>query len=374
MKVFILLWIIVNVIWTKCSHQQNNKNLIDHENEKNNTNNKRIWINNLKNIEYRNQQINRKHDAKTIKEEKETKTLLSNISINSKEQIKCPPLKTKFLDTGINLFYPRKLKTFFFDVLLIIHFSWPYFDNISFLKEIYESTFPNIVFYAHVKKEESPKEVIPIDTSHGRYQYRALSDAIIRYPGYRGYLFINDDVFIKYWKLNRLDKDKFWEPWNIKDPEKAKKENLKFVEYKSNIFENDRFWAFKFEKENLRLIYNCINKKYLNMLEQSTGNRKIWVGQTADFIYVPGKFAKEFAILANWFYDIGVRFAITISNIIRMLDKQENFDKVYAVYLWGTERERWKNYIIKEEVEFVHPLKLSNQNTRKFIRNIINKI
>jgi len=346
------------------------------------------WIEDLKKIGYeypkkkkikkgKKETIKRKEKEETDKGMKGVKIATSNIE--TKEEKKCPEMKKEFPDiikSTVKIEKEIKEK-YFWDIILIIHFSWPYFDNIEYLKEIYSKEFPNIVFYADIEKEKCPKEIVPIDTFHGSYQYHALSDAIIRYPGYKGYLFINDDVFVKYWKLKRLNKDKFWEAWNVKDPERAKKENYKSTGYKTNLFEEDpkdRKWAFKNRKEELKLAYNCIDKKYLDMLEQSTGNRKIWVGQTADFIYVPGKFAKEFTILASWFYDIKVWFAIAIPNIIRMIDKEENFEKVYAVYLWREQRINWKNYVYKEEVEFIHPIKFSKEDTRKYIKQLIKNL
>ncbi|MDZ4152650.1 hypothetical protein, partial [Methylicorpusculum sp.] len=81
-----------------------------------------------------------------------------------------------------------KVKHHFDDVLLIINYNHPHYQTIDFLKKIYGKSFSHIVFYG----EKPDSRVHTVSHHYGWYGYRALADAMKRYPHFRGYLYTND--------------------------------------------------------------------------------------------------------------------------------------------------------------------------------------
>jgi hypothetical protein len=89
------------------------------------------------------------------------------------------------------------MKSLFSDILLIINYNNPHYQSIDFLKEIYSPVFTNIIFYG----EASHPEVHLISHHKGWWGHEVLKDAMIRYPGYSGYLCLQDDCFLNYWNF-----------------------------------------------------------------------------------------------------------------------------------------------------------------------------
>ena len=85
------------------------------------------------------------------------------------------------------------------DILLMINFNQPGYLNISgYLEELYKQYFPNIVFLYPVELENDKQNSNIItckDSVFGFFSYVCIEKIYQRYPNYKGYFFINDDVY-----------------------------------------------------------------------------------------------------------------------------------------------------------------------------------
>ena len=54
------------------------------------------------------------------------------------------------------------------------------------------------------------KTILCKESYRGHFSYICLEKVFIKYPNYKGYLFINDDDFMKIWELDNLN---FNIPW-----------------------------------------------------------------------------------------------------------------------------------------------------------------
>lgn len=100
---------------------------------------------------------------------------------------------------------PPKLKTFS-DILLIINFNEPHYENIPILRQLYSEHFPNLIFVG----EKEDIRVFNMTTSNGRLMHRIIPPVAEKYPNVSGYLLINDDAILNYWNIGELDRSKFW--------------------------------------------------------------------------------------------------------------------------------------------------------------------
>lgn len=91
------------------------------------------------------------------------------------------------------------------EILLVIHYNHPHYESIPFLRKVY-SIFPNIVFYG----EGDHPDVTAIETQNGYFFAKVAIHAMQHYPGFKGYLFVQDDCALNFWNLGKFDKDKIW--------------------------------------------------------------------------------------------------------------------------------------------------------------------
>ena len=94
----------------------------------------------------------------------------------------------------------------FSNILLVVNYNHPYYSSIPFIEELYSSIFPNIVFFG-----ESPHPKVNVIRTEQGYKFsRVVADVLDRFPGYTGYIFLQDDCFMNFWNYERLDTNKFW--------------------------------------------------------------------------------------------------------------------------------------------------------------------
>ncbi len=110
---------------------------------------------------------------------------------------------------------------FFRDVLLIIKLNPTRLLWVDALLSFYGTGFPNIVFYSALRKGDESKEkwlrigsrrvlIRLLDDNYGFCDHYTLADASQRFPTFRGYYFLSDDVLLMYWKLTLYDKKNIW--------------------------------------------------------------------------------------------------------------------------------------------------------------------
>lgn len=243
------------------------------------------------------------------------------------------------------------LREYFKDILLIINFNHPYYSNIEFLREIYSPYFPNIVFYG----EETHPEVVHVSHHLGWFVHRTLEDAMRRWPNYRGYICCQDDCLMNFWNFTRLDKDKIW-----------------FHQYwtQSLVKSNSSWpwWETPHGHQAINLAYKKLPKKHLSILENNCGYYHVpysW----GDFFYVPGKYREEFLWLSPRFNKPDVFIEIAVPTLLLSL---ENFEKMeHLSPYWGGTISSIDLATYDTSFDWIHPIKLSSQANRDFIRSIL---
>ena len=111
------------------------------------------------------------------------------------------------------------------DIILLITFNHnPSAHNIEIIQHFYKDHFRNIIFCGNkqisrllnenrgkFKRFDSFTFIDMNDMDRGYYHYYCMSKAIeINFNIKSGILLMSDDVFLKFWNLNSLDKRKIW--------------------------------------------------------------------------------------------------------------------------------------------------------------------
>jgi hypothetical protein len=239
----------------------------------------------------------------------------------------------------------------FNDVLLVINFNHPHYNNIPFLDKIYSPVFPNIVYYG----EKKDSRVIQLPHHYGYWGHNVILDAMKRFPGYRGYLCVQDDCFMNFWNYSRFDKDKVWA---------YKFSTLLMSNKKANPWS---WWNFDCGRIATKVAYKKMSKKHRQILQKNLGRNHVAYGY-ADFVYIPGRLTKEYIKVCRCFNDPQVFVEIAVPTILSSIEDINNWE-IYKP-CWGIKS--ISDY--SSEVDWVHPIKFSDQKNKKFILKFIENI
>ena len=246
------------------------------------------------------------------------------------------------------------LREKFADVMVVVNYNHPYYQSIPFLKEIYGDIFPNIVFYG----EAASPEVNQVFTHFGYEHARVVAHALKKYPGYAGYIFLQDDCLMNFWNYMRLDKTKIWLSAN---------QRSEFIrETLSRSYENSwNWWESPWGLVQLRIIIPQLSKDELRMLYSNHGDRHV-VGLMVDMFYVPGRVAPQVIRLSEIFSKVFCEIAIP--TLLSCVDNIENWERLSMLWA-GDNNQTLQHY--NPQLDWVHPLKFSSLECQKFALQMI---
>jgi hypothetical protein len=228
------------------------------------------------------------------------------------------------------------------DVLLIINYNHPWYDTIPFLQKIYGDFFPHIVFYG--PKKDPRVELCEHNT--GRLSYTAISDAMEKNPGYKGYLFLHDDCFLNFWNITRFSKEKIW----ICGGEIG-------VVDKDNPKTGTFWWPQPCGMEAFIKVHRDLPKKYRNMFEKNYGDKAIM--GFSDIVYIPNKYKNEFKALCGLCAQHSLYLDIAVTTMCACLENKENWELIKGKPLWNNHRDNPSAFYNKS-LDYVHPLKFGS--------------
>ena len=224
------------------------------------------------------------------------------------------------------------------DILLIINYNHKGLEKINnYMFKLYKKYFYNIIFIMPYNINESNIIISCNISLEGYYSYICLKKVFIKYPKFKGYLFINDDVFMKIWELENLD---FNVPWiynfNLINKNWAHYENCKRM---NNTLNNNLEW-----KRNIT--------KYLGVFDIPIS--------ISDFYYLPSYIVPRYCKIIEEMYNsqFFLECAVPTSFGILLAPK---YQIIYFRGLWGQTRKEAIKYLIKDSKQItIHPIKLSN--------------
>ena len=225
------------------------------------------------------------------------------------------------------------------DILLIINYNRKGFEKINnYMFKLYKRYFYNIIFIMPYNINESNTIISCNNSLDGYYSYICMKKIFIKYPKFKGYLFINDDDFMKIWELENLD---FNIPWiynfYLLDPNWAHYENCKRM---FNVLNNNLEW-----KTNLT--------KYLGVFDIPFS--------ISDFYYLPNYIMTNYCKIIEEMYNSQLFLECAVPTTFGIL-LAPKYQIIYFQGLWGETRKEAINYLIKDIKQItIHPIKLSNK-------------
>jgi hypothetical protein len=226
------------------------------------------------------------------------------------------------------------------------------------LRKIYSPYFPHIVFYG--PQEHAAVEFC--DHYRGWFSYKDIALAMQKYPDYAGYLFINDDLIINPRNFERFNKDNIWMCPAIKINTE--------LGYKATDWP---WWPNETGCDAMEKIYPQLAPQYRNMLVYNQGEHTVLRGDS-DIVYIPRECAHDYIQLCPLFAQHKSFLEVAIPTICNCIMPKEKIEYINGIMLWyNGERNHACDYL-NPSVDYVHPIKLSNQAYRDFVEHYFEQL
>jgi hypothetical protein len=238
------------------------------------------------------------------------------------------------------------------DILLIINYHFPYYDSINLLKKIYSPYFPNIVFYG----PQGHPGIEVCNHYQGWFSYKDIGMAMQKYPGYAGYLLINDDLIINPSNFERFDKTCIWTcPFRALDMTRS-----------MNAIDDWPWWQANVGYPVMQQVYDKLDAQTHSLLAKNIGQNRAAIAY-ADIAYIPAACAERCIQLCQLYAEYGVFLEIALPTICMSLLPIDKVQYINGKPLWyNGERNHACDYL-NISVDYVHPIKLSDPAFYEFI-------
>ena len=237
----------------------------------------------------------------------------------------------------LNHYYSKKIYN---DILLIINYNHIGLEKLNnYIFKLYIKNFPNIAFILpnYTNLINNTNIIVCNESYYGHFSYICLKKVYLNYPNMKGYLFINDDDFMKYWELENLDTNIPWiYPFNPITIEWSHYNNCLPIKY---ILNNNIEW-----KNNLTkfLGYNGISMAI------------------SDFYYLPNYLFPKFLNIIEIMYKSKLFLECAVPNSMGII-LAPKYQYIYFNGLWKNKRKEVIKYLRSSYKEItIHPIKFSN--------------
>lgn len=259
----------------------------------------------------------------------------------------------------------------FSNVLLVINFNHPHYNNIEFLRKLYSSAFEHIVFYG----EKEHPEVYSLTTSIGFFLSGVIQDAMQRFPDYQGYLFLQDDCVLNFWNYVSYDFEKIWFAVKFNDGNHQNNKFYNIINVSSPNAGAGQGWGHWVLPHGCRAVWNArahMDNSEINMLHMNVGHNNIPC-MMCEVFYIPSRFRESAlrlsSILQNVFCEIAV------PTMLCCLDSISNWEQLKMLGGEGLGYAGINSPVLRPYpvgVNWIHPLKFSQQHNRDGIAAIFN--
>ncbi|XP_065189038.1 uncharacterized protein LOC135819712 [Sycon ciliatum] len=253
-------------------------------------------------------------------------------------------------------------------ILLVVIFNFPYFKNVPMLRDMYGDTFSKVVFFADESDEALDVHAVALEK--GYFQHRAVSAAMLMYPGYDGYLWTGDDVLLDPYKmLSTLNMDQLWLAGyddSVYCVEDGTKPACTHHEHWDGLLRNGE----RSSKEDTgaegrtaaRLALARLPAPYRKRSRNALRCEDCFLKGPSDVGYVPRAKVSEFLLTSLFFHDIFFEFAVPTMFLL-LAPGRSNMEVPAAFYSWAKNPDERFNEVATSwksgRFIFVHPVKLS---------------
>ena len=281
----------------------------------------------------------------------------------------------------------KQFQEYFQDILLVIYYANPHFGSIDFEKQLYSPVFKNVVFYGdrtqyvdigefqHEDENGDYGKYHIVYTRNGYYLSRWIKDVLIEYPGYAGYIFMQDDCIMQFWNFLNLDKNKIWfnaiATWHAgyEDQPRHKAITINQTTDPEYVGWFNTAAGMPQLKKVFRYLSDFGLDKEIAMLSANFKENGA-AHYMVDFFYLPGRFAEKTLRLCDLFDRVFCE--ISIPTMLGAMDYLQNWEELSYWWSCFNSGDSLKQYH-DPKYYWMHPLKFSYEINRNFALKVFNE-
>ncbi|ESP05505.1 hypothetical protein LOTGIDRAFT_152359 [Lottia gigantea] len=294
----------------------------------------------------------------------QTSTVLFTHKFNSIRKL-CKRYPSKFVE------YDKKIELKVCDnVVLLIVFNKPFYDNIPKLQLTYSTVFSRIVYCgsnmpAFNKSSKSFSENVTFiainDIGAGSYNYICMAKVMEINFKVDGYLFIGDDTLLN---TRQLDAYPLNKPMIVGlDPFRRSWKSHKWPNWNKNWGRSAFLSAWKELEDiaNKSLEFSQRFTYFTNNLYNNSGFNDGLQTSAVDFFYIPSKYQNDFIFYFNLFFKHKVYLEIAVATIISGVIPKSDIILSRGKYLWSVKDRQNYEQFYNNELLYLHPVKFNRE-------------
>ncbi|XP_050417606.2 uncharacterized protein LOC130010373 [Patella vulgata] len=315
---------------------------------------KALFLNKI-NVVSKTNSIKRKPPLKTLQKKPSSsapKTYSYSEKLKTMSKI-CPSIESKMKSTKLTL--SSRVE----NILLLIIFNRPHYENIPSLHKTYSHSFTKIVYCGSSLKDFNLKSAkfgfgvtfIEVEMLTGIYFYRCLAKVMRMNYSVDGYLYIGDDVLINPWRIKHLPINKIWLPTG--GTTRMGWETMKWMH-----------WSLPYGRQAMLRVLEELKKnhteRYKTFTRNLAHNSKFPDGILyggSDIAYVPASLKTDAIFYLELFSKHKVYLEITVHSVLGGILPLENIFNLPGAYIWKTHLKSHYASFYKPTLFFLHPFK-----------------
>ncbi|KAK6179748.1 hypothetical protein SNE40_012037 [Patella caerulea] len=256
------------------------------------------------------------------------------------------------------------------DLLLVIVFNFPHYDNIPYLQLIYSVAFRHIVYcgpnmerFIKASKQFANKfTFVESVVDNGHCPYTCLSAAMKMNFDVQGYFMVADDTLLNSWNILKLPLDKIW--FHFADLFLFKGKTNPWHWWQKPIGQSamNKAWRYLYNVSADPHLKPVVDKFVHTLLENNVHKGDAIAGPS-DIVYIPRKYKNDAIFLLDVFGGFKVFLEIAIPMVVNGLEVRNSSVHLEGQYLWYDGKREKVPEIFKSSDIFLHPVKLSNIKT-----------
>ena len=247
------------------------------------------------------------------------------------------------------------------NILLIIVFNFPHYENVELLEVIYSMYFPHRLycgprgdmFRNTTRALKMHVTFIEVHVVKGYFGQACMVEAMSMNYRVDGYLYIADDALLNVWNLNSLPLNKIWVSSALK------------TITATGVPHDNWFWtytpygmsAYESAMKDFKLLDPTRYKRFKRTLKANIKIKGGFYHQPSDCVYIPSRFKEHFVFVNEIFVRHKLFLEIAFPTSLAGMEHIGNFVFLKGKYLWyDGSRSFFEKYFNKTMV-FLHPVK-----------------
>ncbi|KAI4300788.1 hypothetical protein L6164_034124 [Bauhinia variegata] len=238
----------------------------------------------------------------------------------------------------------------FGNVVLIMYCNGPVERTALEWRLLYGRIFRTVVILSEKKNTD-----LAVGESHLEQAYKHLPKIFDQFSSADGFLFLQDNTILNYWKLLEADKTKLWI-------------TNKVSKSWSTVSSNDNSDWYSKQASMVKKVVSTMPVHFQVSYKETVTSHKSLVMCSSEVFYMPRRFVGDFVELVNLVGNLQIHQKVAIPMFFISMDSPQNFDHVLNTMVYKRKPPTNSSTLYSAHVPAVHPWNVSTE--QEFIKLI----